>query len=240
MATVQAFTHTLTKFAADLPQQGARLVYEAAKAEERRVVGQALRISGVAPAVQRFVDGRLVSENGPMGLGLLGVKPTSKVTLRYAYTKEVAKYARELLIKVAPKRSRNYIRDIMIFVNGERVNSLHGEIPYDAEITIVPTADYVRRLEVGKKRNGQPFIVQAPYHMVELLTKSQVQPKYRKLAEVSFKYTDLDNPYILKGRLVGTKYKNQAGRVATRKAWADRTAGQPIRYPTMVIGRIMR
>lgn len=239
MATVQAFTRDIKTFAAKLDEQAKKLLVDAAKAEERRVVGEALRLSGVAPAVQRWVDGKLVAENGPFGLGLAGVRPGSKVALKYAYTKEVAKYARELLIKVAPKVSRRYVKGILLFVNGERVNSLHGEIPFNAEITIVPTADYARRLEVGKKRDGQPFIVQAPYNMVELLTKSQVGPKFRKLASVDFKYTDLDNPYILQGRMVGSKYKNSKGRITTRKAWADRSAGEPIRYPTIVINRVV-
>lgn len=233
--TIAAFRKDIQVYLDGVKEHAQSALEEALRAEEERVKAEAMRASGVEPLVRRYADGKFVSE-GEAGDRVRLPTGTKGVVLDWSYLREVATQTHRLLVSRAPKISGEYMEKIIIFANGRRVRSLR-QIPFDAEVLIVPTADYARRLEIGKKKNGRPFVSQVEYQMVERLTRAVVATKYRNLADVSFNYTDIDNPYKLRGSMIGSRYKDVNGKMRKRMAWADRRAGEPVRYPAIVIRR---
>ena len=82
-------------------------------------------------------------------------------------------------------------------------------------VTIVATAPYSRRLEMGKGKDGKPFVVQVAPHIVQETAKL-VGKDYRGVATVRFSYEDIEGPAAGAARSARTRATDRAGRRAAR------------------------
>ena len=222
------FDAQVRAFVADLRGPAmARVVADAHRDLHARVLQDQRSRAGVAPGFRHVVDGKV-------GAGFESVKPGGRIVTVYDYRREIALFALAALRSSSPASSGRYRGAHFFMINGREARELPETIEDGATITISNSAPYARRLEVGKKKDGSAFVVQVPPRIYERVAKQVVGPRYRKVAKIAFTYVDLAGAYRLKG--------NQKKRRRTAKGWqvqqsqsADRRAGQPIRYPAIVI-----
>jgi hypothetical protein len=100
-------------------------------------------------------------------------------------------------------------------IEGQEVANI-GAIRHDtAEIVILNTSPYARRLEVGTRPDGRPFVIQVKPRIVEE-TAILARSRFGNMAKLSFGYFDLASGYTL---------RRSAGRARGRRS------GAAIRYP---------
>lgn len=209
-----AFRNTLQVAANDLTgPEAARLLHQTARAERERVVREQTGRAGVAPT-------DVVVADGVRGAPIEAAERL--VVVEYGYLREVVAETLRSLVARSPKTTGRYARSFVVMVGGQEIESLE-QIPHDAaEVVIVNTQPYARRLEVGKRADGRPFVVRVNPAIVEE-TAITAARRFGNVAELRFAYFDLTDPYVLRND--GT-----AGRRG-RVRWKDRRAGRPVRYP---------
>jgi hypothetical protein len=62
----------------------------------------------------------------------------------------------------SPRRSGRYRRSFFSLVDGQLRHQPGTPIDPESELVIVNDAPYARRIEVGRKKDGRPFVVQVP------------------------------------------------------------------------------
>lgn len=182
-----------------------------AHAEERRVIQQQkARSGGIAPTLTRIVDGR-------RGASYEAVRENGLIILQWGYMREIATVALRRLRERAPERSGDYKRGLKLFVgDGEAALSAAG-IPATADfITVVATAPYSRRLEIGKAKDGSPFVVQVAPHIVAETAKF-LASDYRGVASIRFSYEDVQGPAAGVARSARTRATSRANRREARR-----------------------
>lgn len=185
--------------------------------------------AGVKPTHKVYVDGR---ENAP----LTDVK--QKIEIIYDYKREIAKAAiRELMVS-GPQFTGGWKKSILVFCNQRKIENFE-EIGFNDEVWVIPTVPYARRLEVGKKKDGSPFIVQKEYQLIEHIVESRLRPRYRNYANVTFNHVFVDNGQVIKIGLRGS-YVNAYGKVRRRRVWKDRVPGSALKYPAIIIQPVPR
>jgi hypothetical protein len=190
-----------------------------AHAEERRVISQQrARSGGIAPTLTRIVDGR-------RGAAYETVRENGLIILKWGYLREIASVALSRLRARAPERSGEYKAGLKLFVGDTEAGLSAGGIPASAAVfTVVATAPYSRRLEVGKDKTGGPFVVQVAPHIVAETAKFLAQD-YRGVARVRFVYEDVQGPGAGAARSAAVRGTNRGDRRAARRAAAA------LRYP---------
>lgn len=170
-------------------KEGARLALVAtARSEETRVIRQqAARSGGIAPTLTRIVDGK-------RGAAYETVGDNGLIILQWRYLREIAAVTMARLKARAPEREGGYKRGIKLFVgHSEGALSVAG-IPAGATmLTVVATAPYSRRLEIGKDKQGGPFVVQVAPHIVQE-TAQFLASDYAGVARIKFTYADIEGP----------------------------------------------
>lgn len=192
-------------------KENARLALVAtARSEEARVIReQSARSGGIAPTLTRIVDGR-------RGGNYEAVRENGVIILQWKYLREIAAVAMARLKARAPEVHGDYKRGLKLFV-GDREGALSaGGLPASASnITVVATAPYSRRLEIGKDKDGGPFVVQVAPHIVQE-TATLLAQDYRSVANVRFGYEDIEGPAAGRARAARTRATDRAGRRAAR------------------------
>jgi hypothetical protein len=193
-------------------KDGARLALAAtARSEEARVIReQTARSGGIAPTLTRIVDGR-------RGAAYDSVGDNGVIILQWKYLREIAAVAMRRLKARAPERSGDYKKGIKLFAgNAEATLSAVGIPAGTQNITIVATAPYSRRLEVGKDKEGGPFVVQVAPHIVAE-TAALMASDYRGVARIKFTYADIEGPAAASRRpSTGSRRGDRARDVALR------------------------
>jgi hypothetical protein len=209
-ASAAAFETSVRAFVGDLRgPTAARMLASAHDELNNKVLqGQQAR-SGVRPGTRHVVDGKV-------GAAFESVKPGGRIVTIYDYRKEVALFVLAALRSASPSSSGRYRRSHFMLLNGQEAASLPDTLADSDVVTITNSTPYARRLEVGKKRDGSPFVVQVEPRIYERVAKKVAGPRYRNVAAIAFNYVDLANPYR---------------KVASKR----RGAGQSIRYPAIII-----
>lgn len=121
------------------------------------------------------------------------------IVFAWHYLREVVEQCLQSLFLSSPIVTGDYLKSITILIDDDESkagSSLDDITPDTQKVTIVPTADYARRLEVGLRRDGTPFVVQVPLHNVETIAR-MLASKFNGLADISFNYVDIDPAYEL-------------------------------------------
>lgn len=183
-AAWEAFTERLDVAAGGLsgPEVSA-LLARTARAERDAVVSAArTRTGGVAPAVQTSVD-------GSPGASEETVRPDGVILIEYRYLAEIAGGVLADLKARAPVRTGAYRDAFAVFVDGREADL--SAIGFGTrEVAVVNTQPYARRIEIGRKRGGGPFVVQVPDRFVER-TALAAAGALRGIARVRFTYREV-------------------------------------------------
>jgi hypothetical protein len=157
-----------------------------AEAARARVLAEQIGRSGNAPLYRQIVDGQ-------EGAALEAVRPDGVIVFAWSYIREVAADTFDMLRRRSPRDSGEFIRGILILVDGQQADA--SAITLETrQITIVASAPYSRRLEVGKHRSGGPFVVSVAPHFIEE-TAIVAARLFGDLAKITFGYVDLSNAY---------------------------------------------
>lgn len=159
-----------------------------ARSEEARVIReQRARSGGIAPTLTRIVDGK-------RGASYEAVRENGVIILQWKYLREIAAVAMARLKARAPEVQGEYKRGLKLFVGEAETGLSAAGIPAGATmLTVVATAPYSRRLEVGKGKDGGPFVVQVAPHIVQEAATLLAQD-YRGVANIRFTYEDVQGP----------------------------------------------
>lgn len=170
----------------------------------------------------------------PMNMFLKGQRKSSPNLLKAAvilfdHRPEMVKYAFDnyFMKGIVPVDSGAYKEAFQLFVNGQPAD--YSAIRFGVRCEIVNVAPYARMLEVGLDDTGKPFVVETAPHIVERIATQMMKRKWGRSAKIKFSFTDIPDPYILKTNFHMGR-NNKPG-----KTRADRTAGQPINYPTIIV-----
>lgn len=192
-AQLRAMQETLKVAVPRQNEQAAReLLRRAAEAERARVIQQQTARGGIAPTLETVVDGR-------RGADIAAVTPAGTILLEWGYVREVAKTAIEALRQAGPRETGDWALTLAILADGTEVDE--QTIPHMARLVhVVATQPYSRRLEIGKTRAGDPFVLDdGDYQMLERTAK-RLAPLYREVAKVDFTYVDLADAWQLTNR----------------------------------------
>lgn len=210
-AQFQAMQETLRVAVPRANAEAAReLLADAAQRERARVIAEQSGRAGIAPTGETVVDG--VRGGEPER-----VRPDGYILLEWGYVREVALVALVALRQAGPRVEGIWADSLAILADGAEVEP--RAIPHDArEIHIVATTPYARRIEIGRTKRGDPFVLDdSDYRLIER-TARRIAPLYRQIATVRFAYVDLADAYSLSNRTART----------------GRRGGQ-VRYPAMRI-----
>lgn len=200
-AALRGFVNTLTVNTTQLNAKAAvALLAQTAAAARDRVLAEQSARAGIAPTYRQVVDG---IEGAP----LTTVKPDGVIVFAWSYVGEVILDTVGALIARAPQDKGDYVRSIRIIADGVFVEA--DAIPNNvAEVLIVPTVPYARRLEVGKKKDGTSFT--AKPHIVQEIAVTAAT-LYRDLAAIDFVFVEIAGAQKL--RAGSRSIRRRGGRV---------------------------
>lgn len=157
-----AFTETLTVQTRDLTERQARdALHVAAREERARVIAeQTQRAGGISPTAEVIVDGHRRAR-------IEDAEARSTIVIEYEYLREAAVEVLRALAARSPQRSGRYVQSFIMLVDGKRTSDWEDIKHNSREVVIVNIAPYARRLEVGRKRSGAPFVVKVRPKIVE-------------------------------------------------------------------------
>lgn len=127
--------------------------------------------------------------DGADGAPLNAVRADGMIVFAWQYLGLIVAEILEMLIQAAPALTGDYIRSILLLADGVPANA-------DAigagtkQVTLVPTVPYARRIEVGKRKDGSPFVVHAKPHLVETTTAA-ARRLYGTLVSIEFNHVEL-------------------------------------------------
>ena len=189
-AALGAFNRTLTVNTARLTAEASSALLAKTAAAERDRVLREQGGRGSPPTYRQIVD-------GIEGAALEGVRPDGVIVFEWQYLRDVVEQVYQMLVDRSPRDSGDYIASIKVLVD-DREATMDAIGPDTRVVVIVPTVPYARRLEVGTREAGGPFVLQVRPHIVEE-THIAAMRLFRGQAFVGFGYTDLDNAYSIRG-----------------------------------------
>ncbi|CAB4196043.1 hypothetical protein UFOVP1299_51 [uncultured Caudovirales phage] len=131
------------------------------------------------------------------------------IVFRYDHRRSAVVRALRLLISASPKDSGLYINSHDIYLNGGKVDRLPMKINTRDEVFIANETPYARRLEVGKRKDGSPFILQKAPHIYENVAK-ELKRLFSGSVVINFNYASLPGSHTIKGKLRG-RYTSKSG-----------------------------
>ena len=185
---LQAFQRTIASASSAIASQSAANLAQTAKNERARVIAEQSARAKIAPTDLIIADG---VRNAPID------SAKNVVVIEYRYMREIVKEALDRLRIRSPVASGRYANSFEVSADGRQIEDW-SRIPYEvAEVLIVNTTPYARRLEVGKKKDGTPFVVQVAPHIVESVALF-MGLKWQQIAIIKHTYIDLAGaPVIL-------------------------------------------
>lgn len=222
---LQAWARELTVNVQALNAQAAReLLVKTARDERDRVLReQTARSGGIAPLYRQVVD-------GIEDAALEQVRADGVIVFGWNYAPEITQDTIYALAGRSPVRSGQYVASFEIAVDDLYSAALSDITINTREIRIIATAPYSRRLEVGKDKDGNPFVKQVAPHIVEETMIVQ-RALLGSIAEFEFGYSDIPGAWELspQGR-IPRHFEN--GRWAYRPSPRSETH---VRYPTIIM-----
>lgn len=224
---VQTFERNVRVVQAFLSPEGQRQqLANFARSELGRVIGAGL----ASPSYRRFVNGRAdVSE--------YAVQLPGPILYQFTPLNEAVDYAIEFLrarYPVVGPAERGHYRDSFIIMVDGRVWTRGKDIPHGSEVVIVNTQPYSRKVAVGARG----------FRLSKGLMENTRQALFRRwpgMLECQIRFITLSDGYILKGKRPDVAAKQNRKSSAFRAGVAllakrkDTDAGQPLKYPALVI-----
>jgi hypothetical protein len=203
------------------------------RARVAQAVQEAERRGGTRPETKTSVDGRL-------GASLDQVKERALTTIDVSV--EILDIALMLLRQASPVDSGEY-RTSHAVIEGARVS--YGAGQSNRSTVISNTVPYARRLEIGVKKDGSPFVADVPPRIYERVAR-ELQRRYDSAAiDINFAFVELPGGYVIKGRLSRRVAYRRSRRsrgfrqgAASRVLSNSRDKGKALRYPAIVITRL--
>lgn len=192
-AQLRAMHQTLT---VQVPAQNAAAARAAmvrvAQAEQRRVRGEQSGRAGIAPTQETVVDGR-------RGAPVESVRADGYILIEWGYVREVALVALQALRAAGPDVAGDWKSTLAVLADGTGIDP--ARIPHAArEVLVVATVPYARRLEIGKTKRGDPFVLDDEDYRLLERTAKRLHRQYRQVAKIDFTYVDLEGAYSLTNR----------------------------------------
>jgi len=203
------------------------LVRVAIRERDRVLRDQGSR-KGFKPSYRQIVDSIL-------GAPLDRVKPSGTIVFAWDYLDEIVSDTYGALVNRLPKVTGKLSQSVLVFVDGA-LGDASAIPPGTKEIKLVVSADYARRIEVGRKRHSfDPFSAGGHHAVVE--TQQVAKRLWGTAAQITFRFSDLSGGYAL--RTQAARHR----RYHTGAGWQTETsarsrAGRPetkVLYPTIVI-----
>lgn len=187
------------------------------------------------PDYTTFVDGK-------QGALEETTRPGGAVVYRFNLMGRVIRRALEEYRKALPEQSGDLADSIVVSVNDKPWLGDYDDVPADAEVMIVATAPYARKVEVGG------MAIRVPAHPIERVRK-RLQSTFQTMffgqtfviLPASFSIGGFDTPYILKGQYHGASFiagrrarAFKAGRLFHAPGRSQR-GGEQLTYPALTI-----
>ncbi|MCP1832838.1 hypothetical protein [Bradyrhizobium sp. USDA 4545] len=141
-------------------------------------------------AAQGLVPSWTAYANTPGNSDLDSVRLPGPIVYNYRYLSDLVAFAMEELERNSPRVSGEYVRNHTLYVNGAAVSALPSTISASDKIYIANPVPYSRKLEVGKRENGEPFVVQVEPR-IYARTFEAVSAQAKGRAKVSYGFVDL-------------------------------------------------
>lgn len=199
------------------------LLVKTAREGHARIMAEQAARGGVVPEWDAYA-------NHPGNTNLDSVILPGPIVFRYRYAKEMIAFALDALRRASPVVSGDYRNSHTLYVNGQPTDVLPSTIKAGDEIFIANPVPYARRLEVGLREDGRPFVVQVEPHIYERTMKQVLQPRFRNIAKFTLDYVTIPGAYVIKGRLP-SHYIAKGGTRRRRR----QEVGKPVRSPAIVI-----
>ncbi len=205
-----AFVNQVEIASAEMVTEDVRdLLIQSAYDERARVLAEQQARAGMRPTDTVIVDGRrdAVIETA---------RADSLIIIEYRYLREIVRDTLIALVQRSPQRSGRYARSFVVLVGGveiDQIEQMDHDVP---EVVIVNVQPYARRLEVGKRSDGRPFVVQVSPGIMED-TARLARRRFGNVATVRFGYINLANVATLR-RAQGTGRGRRAGDAITYPA----------------------
>ncbi len=232
--TYSAFSRQVQVFVDKLPDLAAKEV----QAQATRVVREVRQANSVPPAYRINIGGKYVNIFDVELPQNLPFNSNSQVVLQFDYRREIVLETLRILLQNSPEISGDYKDAFTLYIDGKaslNFNQAIKDIVPGARVQIINRAPYARKLEVGKRWDGSPFVLTKPPGMVERSASQASASKYQRLARIFFSYADLSDAYILQGSEIGSTYIDNLGQTVRRGKKKDRVGGQPISYPSITV-----
>lgn len=209
--SASAVRNMLNVFIDKTREEGLAAFHRVAREERDRVLAQQTQRAFIRPDVTTIADGRV---DAPIEAA------RSVVVHVFAYWREIVAQALYLLEGRAPRVTGKYLGSFSVYADGVSVPL--QQIPRSfSELVIAPAVPYARRLEVGKRPDGRPFVKQVPPRIVDSVTQ-QLRKKYGRIALIKTEFRALQGAS-------GTRASRQQRRARGRRSARELT------FPSIVI-----
>lgn len=187
-ASLRAFERTLrVQVDRTLPDMARKSLADAARATVVRVhQEQRARSGGIQPDHVQIVD-------GIRGASFDQVRPDGQIILDWNYLTEAVIRTVEYLRLHGPELKGEWKDSILVEVDGAIVPPSRPIPPTAKRAMVGVNTPYSRRLEIGTRKDGRPFVVQVPQHFVESAAL-QLRRQLREIAEVRFRMASFLGP----------------------------------------------
>jgi hypothetical protein len=199
------------------------LLIDTAHNGHRRIMADAAA-NGLQPTWEAYA-------NTPGNSNLETVRLPGPIVYNYRYLIDLIKFALEELRRQSPVSSGKYKRSHTVYVNDQPVgDTIPKTISASDRIYIANPVPYARRLEIGRNRQGGPFLIQVEnriYYRVTEMTKAEAKGR----AKIRMMYVDLGAHALTKDQPTG---------IMTRRGWGysriqrkDRLTGAAVTSPAI-------
>tara|TARA_R110002074_G_scaffold21173_5_gene66096 strand:+ start:13676 stop:14380 length:705 start_codon:yes stop_codon:yes gene_type:complete len=199
----------------------------------RSSVAQVIAEGRASPDYRRFVNGREgasedeVTLPGPI---LYEFQANLLFAANFAISYLIARFP-----VVGPGKGGHWRDSFVLLVNGSPW-PLTKDIPADAEVVVVNTMPYARKVAVGAKgfRLSKGLMENA---------KQEALKRWRGQLDIQIRFVELHDGYVLRGKRPDVAAKQNRRSSAFREGRAtlthrkDTDAGQTMKYPALVINR---
>lgn len=221
---LQAIRKTVTVTWPKVAEDDARkFLVRTARAGHAKIMAEQTARGGFPPDWDAYA-------NRPGQTNLDNVILPGPIVFHYRYMRELIAFALEELRKASPVISGDYRDSHTLYINGIPATAIPNTIEAGMEIFIANPVPYARRLEVGLKEDGRPFVVQVEPRIYERTMKRVLQPRFRNVAKLSLDYVTIPGAWVIKGRLP-SHYIAKGGVKRRRR----QEVGKPVRSPAIVI-----
>lgn len=214
----------------------AQAIHAAVAQKSRLIRDSAIQQGRASPVYLTKVDGRRNAAEETVQLA------GGTITYVFSQLAQAANWALDECRKRSPVRSGAFRKSWAILVNEKLWNAAPATIPMGAEVWIVNTMPYARKIEVGgQKIKVDPKIVEAVGKAVNGRFQGVKAQRLFKPLKGGRDARGGPVPYILKGAGIasGLSWTRKGGWTRKHSSYvserSDRQAGEQVLYPTLIL-----